>query len=136
MTHHCPGGGYENWPIGRDDLEPHYDAVEAMMTPTPNPYPDLPKAKALREAAQALGLQIFAPAAGDHVRVHPGGEPLAKQVIDEPAYGNLHGVTRLTCRLCGECDIGCNEGSKNTLDHNYLSAADAPRAPTSALSAR
>src|SRR5829696_5573534 len=25
-----PGGGYEHWPISRDDLEPHYDAVEAM----------------------------------------------------------------------------------------------------------
>ena len=25
--------------------------------------------------------------------------------------------------LCGECDIGCNYGSKNTLDHTYLSAA-------------
>ena len=33
-----PGGGYENWPIGRGDLDRHYDAVEAMMTPAPNPY--------------------------------------------------------------------------------------------------
>ena len=32
---------------------------------------------------------------------------------------------RTTARLCGECDIGCNDGSKNTLDHNYLSAAKA-----------
>jgi cholesterol oxidase len=30
---------------------------------------------------------------------------------------------RLTCRLCGECNIGCNYGSKNTLDFNYLSDA-------------
>ena len=33
------------------------------------------------------------------------------------------GMARSTCRLCGECDIGCNYGSKNTLDYNYLSAA-------------
>lgn len=46
-----------------------------------------------------------------------------KQIIPTPAYGNLHDSTRLTCRLCGECDIGCNEGAKNTLDHTYLSAA-------------
>ncbi|GAA1988983.1 GMC family oxidoreductase [Microbacterium pumilum] len=118
-----PGGGYENWPIGRQDLDRHYDAVEAMMTPTPNPYPDLPKAKALREAAEKLGLQTFAPGLAIAFASRPGGEPLAKQVVDEPAYGNLHNITRLTCRLCGECDIGCNEGSKNTLDHNYLSAA-------------
>ena len=30
---------------------------------------------------------------------------------------------RRTCRLCGECDVGCNDGAKNTLDHTYLSAA-------------
>ena len=36
---------------------------------------------------------------------------------------NLHGRPRLTCNLCGECDLGCNSGSKNTLDFNYLSRA-------------
>lgn len=118
-----PGGGYENWPIGRRDLDRHYDAVEAMLTPTPNPYPDLPKAKALRDAATTLGLQTFDPPLAISFAARPGGEPVMKQVVEEPAYGNLHMAPRLTCRLCGECDIGCNEGSKNTLDHTYLSAA-------------
>lgn len=118
-----PGGGYENWPIGRADLERHYDAVEAMMTPVPNPYPDLPKAKALRDAAVNLGLPSFSPPLAISFAERPGGEPVQKRLIDEPAYGNIHGAPRLTCRLCGECDIGCNEGAKNTLDHTYLSAA-------------
>ncbi|HEY3546470.1 MAG TPA: GMC family oxidoreductase [Propionicimonas sp.] len=117
-----PGGGYEHWPISRDDLERHYTAVEAMLTPSPSPYPDLPKAKALREAAQALGLDTFHPPLAISF-APPGGQPAPKQIIPEPEYGNLHGLTRLTCRLCGECDIGCNEGAKNTLDHTYLSAA-------------
>lgn len=120
-----PGGGYENWPIGREDLDRHYDAVEAMMTPSPNPYKDLPKSKALRDAAASLGLQSFDPPLAISFASRPGAVPMPKQVIDDPEYGNLHGATRLTCRLCGECDIGCNEGSKNTLDHNYLSAASA-----------
>src|SRR5207248_7108896 len=34
-----------------------------------------------------------------------------------------HGRTRYTCRLVGECDVGCNYGSKNTLDYTYLSEA-------------
>ncbi|MEN0071933.1 MAG: GMC family oxidoreductase [Propionicimonas sp.] len=118
-----PGGGYEHWPIGRHDLDRHDDAVEAMMTPTPNPYPDLPKSKALREAAASLGLECFAPPLAISFSARPGEPPVAKQVIEPPAYGNLHESTRLTCRLCGECDIGCNEGAKNTLDHTYLSAA-------------
>ena len=44
----------------------------------------------------------------------------------EPILGeheNLHGRTRHTCRLCGECNFGCNFGSKYTLDFNYLSFA-------------
>ncbi|WP_194411608.1 GMC oxidoreductase [Microbacterium cremeum] len=118
-----PGGGYENWPIGRHELDRHYDAVEAMMTPAPNPYPDLPKAQALREVAEKLGLEAFSPPLAISFSVRPGAEALQKQIVETPEYGNIHGVTRLTCRLCGECDIGCNEGAKNTLDHNYLSAA-------------
>ncbi len=120
-----PGGGYENWPIGRGDLDPHYDAVEAMMNPIPNPYPDLPKSRALRDAAAAAGLEAFSPPLAVSFSPRPGAPAEQKQIIDEPPYGNIHGVPRLTCRLCGECDIGCNEGSKNTLDHNYLSAAAA-----------
>ena len=118
-----PGGGYEHWPIGRGDLDRHYDAVEAMMTPVPNPYQDLPKSRALREAAESLNLECFAPPLAVAFSAREGEQARAKQTVEQPSYGNLHGRTRLTCRLCGECDIGCNEGSKNTLDHNYLSAA-------------
>ncbi len=118
-----PGGGYENWPIGRSDLDRHYDEVEAMLTPAPNPYHDLPKSKALRDAATTLGLEPFSPPLAVSFATRPGGEPVQKQIIEPPSYGNIHGVPRLTCRLCGECDIGCNEGSKNTLDHTYISAA-------------
>lgn len=123
-----PGGGYEKWPVGYADLEPHYEAVEQMLRPNPFPY-DSPafagtaKTSAIREAAERLQLDFelpqlavsFAPKAG-------AGAGLGLPIV-EPEYGNLHGVQRLTCRLCGECNIGCNEGSKNTLDHNYLSAA-------------
>lgn len=118
-----PGGGYENWPVSRADLEPHYDAVEAMLTPRPSPYPSIAKTVALHDAATALGFEAFAPPLAISFGADPDGEPAPKQVLPVPDYGNLHGVTRLSCRLCGECDIGCNEGSKNTMDHTYLSAA-------------
>ncbi len=43
----------------------------------------------------------------------------------EPIGGErtLHGKPRTTCRLVGECDLGCNYGAKNTLDHTYLTLA-------------
>ncbi|HWX51885.1 MAG TPA: GMC oxidoreductase, partial [Solirubrobacteraceae bacterium] len=34
---------------------------------------------------------------------------------------NLHHRRRHACALLGECDLGCNEGAKNTLDYTYLS---------------
>ena len=36
---------------------------------------------------------------------------------------NLHGRPRHTCTLVGECDLGCNEGAKNSLDYTYLIAS-------------
>ncbi|MGA4669929.1 GMC oxidoreductase [Propionibacteriaceae bacterium Y1923] len=117
-----PGGGYENWPISRSELDPHYDAVEQFLAPQPSPYPQIAKSVALRDAAKALGLEVFSPPLAISFGADPN-DPAPKQVLPTPEYGNLHGVTRLSCRLCGECDIGCNEGSKNTMDHTYLSAA-------------
>lgn len=118
-----PGGGYENWPITRDDLEPHYDRVERMLGGTPYPYPDTPKTAAMRESAGRLGLNYQLPLLAVTFASQPGGPPVPGSPITDPDYGNVHGLPRQTCRLCGECDFGCNYGAKNTLDHNYLSAA-------------
>ncbi|MBE1537322.1 GMC oxidoreductase [Actinomadura algeriensis] len=123
-----PGGGYESWPVSRADLDPHYDAVERMMGATPYPldhapFNDTPKTHAMQDAAAELGLRCELPPLAVSFAGRPGGTPGVGLPIADPSYGNLHGVRRRTCKLCGECDIGCNEGSKNSLDHNYLSAA-------------
>lgn len=119
-------GGHEYWPVSRYDLDPHYDRVEAMLEPRPYPfgvapYNETPKTRAFHDAATQIGLEPFLPPlaitfAGADGVPRPGA-PIPEDIP------NLHGRTRLTCRLCGECDIGCNEGSKNTLDLTYLSAA-------------
>jgi cholesterol oxidase len=115
----------EYWPVGYDDLVPHYERHEQMLKATPYPF-DLPpydrtyKTRALEYASGQLGLEWFLPPLA--VAFDPGdGRP----VLGEPILGeeNLHGRTRLTCLLCGECNIGCNYGAKNTLDFNYLSLA-------------
>ncbi|TDD27685.1 GMC family oxidoreductase, partial [Actinomadura sp. KC06] len=123
-----PGGSHEPWPITRADLDPHYDKVERMMGATPYPldrvpFDDTPKTHAMQDAAAELGLQCTLPPLAVSFASHPGGKPAMSLPIVDAGYGNIHGVPRRTCRLCGECDIGCNEGAKNSLDHTYLSAA-------------
>ena len=119
-------GGTESWPIGRDDLEPHYDRAERMLNAQPfpftyPPYDTTPRTVAFHGAARQLGWEPFTPNLAVTFR-NEGDDPVPGEPIRE-AHPNLHGRTRTTCRLCGECDIGCNFGSKNTLDYNYLSEA-------------
>ncbi|WP_239128668.1 GMC oxidoreductase [Sinosporangium siamense] len=118
-----PGGGYEHWPIGRADLDPHYAEVERMLGATPYPYSDTAKTVAMRESAERLGLRWSRPPLAVSFAGAPGEAPMPRTPIAPGEFPNLHGLPRSTCKLCGECDIGCNDGAKNTLDHTYLSAA-------------
>lgn len=119
--------GYEAWPITYDDLEPHYAACEEMLGATPYPY-DLPpydrtsKTRAMQEAARCLNLDWDLPNLAVTFAATSESRPWPGECIEE-AHPNLHGRQRLTCCLCGECDVGCNYGAKNTLDYNYLSRA-------------
>jgi cholesterol oxidase len=122
--------GYEYWPVTRADLEPHYDRVEAMMRPQrypigAEPYASTPKTVAFREAAAKAGYDWFLPNLAVTF-ANEGQRPVPGEPIVDAGGGttdNLHGRTRYTCQLVGECDLGCNYGSKNSLDYTYLSAA-------------
>jgi cholesterol oxidase len=119
-------GSYEYWPVTRAELDPHYDAVEQMLGAQAYPFDAEPyrataKTRAMQEAAGRLGLEWELPKLAVTF-ANPGRAPVPGQVI-EGGSRNLHGTDRVTCRLCGECDIGCNDGAKNTLDYTYLSAA-------------
>lgn len=121
-------GTVEYWPITREDLDPHYDRAEKMLAPQRypiehEPYASTPRTKAFTAAARSLGWEPFLPPLGVTFAA-PGRPPAIGDVIPDPeGRPNLHGATRTTCRLVGECDIGCNFGAKNTLDYNYLSEA-------------
>jgi cholesterol oxidase len=125
-----PDGGSRPWPISYEHLESHYDAVEVILGAQRYPfefapYVHTPKTIAMKEAADCLGfdwqLPKLAVTFGNPGRPPAPGEPI------RGAF-NLHRSRRETCRLCGECDIGCNYGSKNTLDFTYLSRAKAHHA--------
>lgn len=114
--------GDERWPIGPADLEPHYEAVERELGATPYPWADsTPKTRRFREAADVTGLGWREVNLAISFAEAPGAEPEPGVALTGPR--TLHGVQRSTCRRCGECDVGCNYGSKNTLDHTYLTRA-------------
>ncbi|HEV3470345.1 MAG TPA: GMC family oxidoreductase [Pyrinomonadaceae bacterium] len=139
---------YEQWPVTRAMLEEHYGRVERMMNAQKyplkhEPYKGTQKTLAMQEAARKLnpdgkpGLEWLplnlAVSFRTRAVAHPDDDdpsnpPLVGVALEEehPNYhtakaGRL--MQRSTCRLCGECDIGCNFGSKNTLDYNYISEA-------------
>jgi cholesterol oxidase len=132
-------GGYVNWPVTYKALEPHYEQVERMMNVQQypfdaqkvrnspvfpcddDPYNQTHKTKELMAAADQLKLDWFLPNLA--VTFHnPGQKPVPGECMIEE-HPNMHERSRTTCRLCGECNVGCNFGSKNTLDYTYLSAA-------------
>lgn len=119
-------GGYEYWPVTRSDLDPHYDRVEKVLGARPypfysgEPYSLTPKTGELRRAAEQLGLEWDLPNLA-LAFAREGREPEAGAPL--PGCDNLHHARRFTCRLCGECNLGCNFGSKNSLDFNYLTEA-------------
>src|SRR6266568_2938182 len=136
--------GYEYWPVTRADLDPHYDRVDQMMNVQKYPiyhapYDSTPKTLAMIEAARKMktadpGLDIkWRPLnlAVSFRTKHVGNADHPDDVNNPPVVGepiredrpNYHGKTRYTCVLCGECDLGCNTGSKNTLDYTYISTA-------------
>jgi cholesterol oxidase len=74
----------------------------------------------MEQAAEALGLEAQRPELAVLFAPSEDAEPVPGAPVPG---GDLHGLPRSTCRLCGECDVGCNYGAKNTLDYTYLSAA-------------
>ncbi len=119
------------WPVARADLDPHYERVEKVLAPQTfpfdhEPYASTPKTRAFKQAAVAAGFEWFLPDLAVSF-ADPGHHPVPGEPIHDAkgeTTDNLHHRTRSTCRLCGECDIGCNYGSKNTLDYNYLTLAE------------
>lgn len=117
-----PDGGTRPWPITLADLEDDYKRVEEMLLPVP--FPDVyaaSNAKTVEFEGAARGIGLSPQRAPIAVTF---GEPAKPDVTFDDGSNNYHGLPRKTCRQCGECDVGCNSGSKNTLDMTYLSRID------------
>jgi len=109
-----------SWPrtINREALDPYYDLVAYMLDIKPITAEDSrripPKTWLMRDVAGHLdrAAQFCYPDLainfGDTTHLTP----------------NKFGVPQRGCNHCGECDIGCNQRAKNTLDMNYLPIAE------------
>ncbi|AVT37698.1 GMC oxidoreductase [Plantactinospora sp. BB1] len=113
-----PQAVFADWPApySRAHLDPFYDLAAHMLDISPIPADrDLPpKTRLMAEAATRLGHRdgFF----------HPN---LAITFDDRgPGQTNRFGVPQRGCTYCGQCDIGCNVGAKNSLDRNYLALAE------------
>lgn len=140
-------GGYKSWAVQYKQLERHYEEVEKMMNAQKYPlehqaFADTKKTLAMIEAAEKLKQEntkcdfelLNLAVSFRRKNVWKFGfdnqqnPPIIGAEIEEE-FPNIHSVQngfeipRSTCRRCGECDIGCNYGSKNTLDFTYISAA-------------
>jgi cholesterol oxidase len=126
---------HESWPIGYDDLEEHYERMEQRLNAQRfpfehEPYSRVPKVFAMKDAAKGLdarlgisGVTWEAPLQAITFS-NPGEDPrIGVEIKDAPPSVHEAPHPRLTCVLTGECDLGCNYGSKNTVDLMFLGNA-------------
>jgi cholesterol oxidase len=127
-----PANDYVPWPVTPEELDAEYTDAAAFLAPNPLPreYAEPPrerggvaKTQQFLAAARADGLEpTLAPIAVTFRARDGEASDSAPAVPGVPfGAGNLHGRPRHTCTLVGECDLGCNEGAKNSLDYTYLS---------------
>jgi cholesterol oxidase len=124
-------GGYEHWPLTREDLEPHYQHVEDVLKPQVFPrggdYDKVEKVNAFRAAAARVaartpGCQVISTPLAVTLYNDPAAPVPGQPIVEE--FRNRYDFPRRTCVLCANCVVGCNHGSKNTLDLTYLSRAE------------
>lgn len=115
------------WPktLNKTALRPYYDVAKSVLAARPVPdWSQEPRRRIIRtelfqDFAQNQGRQstladlcVFF--GNDDKQPTPIG-------IQEK---NRYGATQTSCTYCGECDVGCNTHSKNTVDLNYLYVAE------------
>jgi cholesterol oxidase len=118
----------DSWPetCRKKQLRPYYNICKEVLGARPVPSWSGPgdRRHIIRtELFQKVALQMGRQSTLLDINVFFGNDfaaPLPPGVQGHNRYGAL----QTSCTYCGECDIGCNYQSKNTLDLNYLYRAE------------
>lgn len=120
----------EGWPeaITYDVLQPHYAVTGDMLNVQTLPDNQwTPRTHLMKEGADAVGaserFKIVPQAITFNEQWH-SDLPDAYDYSHSKRWVNAQGKEQGTCVHCGNCDIGCPVNAKNTLDLNYLAAAE------------
>jgi cholesterol oxidase len=135
-----PSAFESGWPseINYDVLKPYYDQVAGMLGSRPLPDGQLTRRfKLMQEAAEKIGegsrfrkLDLAVTFDDDWNYDLPDAVDRKHSKPRTNRFGKQQG----TCVHCGNCDIGCEVQARNTLDLNYLAAAENDGATIQALS--
>jgi cholesterol oxidase len=114
------------WPAGYDrrKLAPYYAVAKEVLGARPIPLNDDPRRRVRRaEIFNQIAESEDRPHRWVDINVFFGNDFNDPLPIGEQAR-NRYGALQTSCVYCGECDVGCNTLSKNTLDLNYLHVAE------------
>ena len=116
----------ERWPasVKKPKLDPYYRVAKEVLGARPIPRNQDPRRAVTRtELFGAVAKEMGKKSELVDINVFFGKDfnnPLDIGHQDK----NRYGAVQTSCVYCAECDIGCNTQSKNTLDLNYLYAAE------------
>jgi cholesterol oxidase len=113
------------WPksCGKEALQPYYKICKEVLGARP-----IPPMTGRRHIVRTELFQNVAEKMGRNSRLVDinvfFGNDFANPLPPGVQTKNRYGALQTSCTYCGECDVGCNYQSKNTLDLNYLYQAE------------
>lgn len=120
----------QGWPqeITYAELKPHYDTVARFMNVQQVPDSQwTERMRLMKESAEKFGAGNRFKKLELAVSFDPDWNyqlPNCRDAAQSKRFKNAQGVEQGTCVHLGNCDIGCDVDAKNTLDRNYIPAAE------------
>lgn len=124
----------QGWPpeITVRELRPYYDKVTAMLTPHRLPANQLSRRfQIMKQGADKLGYGDRFRSLDIAITFDPEwsyDQPDPFNYANSKSWINAQDVEQGTCVHCGNCDLGCPTGARNTLDLNYIPLAEKHKA--------